>query len=105
MVVDLTVLRGLATRRATRRNFGPGTDFARPPDRTAARGYDLRLSGTSSARGSLVSSQSGTSGTPGETSPWYGYPTAGTRSQQAAALRAAIIALTLLAALVLVIWF
>lgn len=52
-----------------------------------------------------MSSQSGTSGTPGETSPWYGYPTAGTRSQQAAALRAAIIALTLLAALVLVIWF
>ncbi|MFM8599794.1 MAG: hypothetical protein ACKOB8_12440 [Mycobacterium sp.] len=40
----------------------------------------------------------------GNTQPWYGYASAASGSQQAAALRAAVIALVLLAALALVIW-
>lgn len=45
------------------------------------------------------------SGTPfTDTHPWYGYASAASGSQQAAALRAAVIALVLLAALALVIW-
>ena len=40
----------------------------------------------------------------GGTHPWYGYASAASGSQQAAFLRAAVIALVLLAALALVIW-
>ena len=36
--------------------------------------------------------------------PWYGYATVVSRSQQVAALRATLIAVALLTALVLVIW-